>query len=53
MNRPISAECGTLSAHKRHQRHGEPPCDKCRAAFAAYQRMRYAARKAPAYDPFT
>lgn len=28
--------CGTLAAAVRHKRHGEPVCDACTAAQAAY-----------------
>lgn len=37
--------CGTVAAYKRHGRAGEPPCDPCRAAWAAKQRRLYAKRK--------
>jgi hypothetical protein len=40
-----SAPCGTVSAWKRHQRKGEPSCAACRAAWATYQRERYAVRQ--------
>jgi hypothetical protein len=36
-----TAECGTVSAYKRHQRHGEPTCGACRAAWAEYHRNRW------------
>lgn len=49
--RPVTAECGTVSAYKRHQRRGEPVCDACRLAWSAYQRERYAARKWPEHQP--
>ena len=39
-----SAPCGTVSAYKRHLRHGETPCAACRAANAAAARERYARR---------
>lgn len=37
--------CGTVAAYKRHGRHGETPCDECRAAWAKYQREAYKRRK--------
>ena len=40
------AKCGTLSGLDRHKRAGEPPCRACREASAAYQRERYASRRA-------
>lgn len=30
--------CGTAAAFRRHQLHGEPPCQPCRQAFADYRR---------------
>lgn len=36
---------GTVSAYKRHQLRGEPPCDPCRAAWAERQRERYRKRR--------
>lgn len=44
--RPVVAECGTVSAYKRHVRRGEPIDDACRAAWNLEQRERYAARRA-------
>src|SRR5690606_29324388 len=38
--------CGTVAAYRRHQRHGEPPCDECRKAEAEHQREMYRIRKA-------
>jgi hypothetical protein len=35
------AECGTLSAARRHRRLGEPVCDECKAAWRRYERERY------------
>ena len=32
--------CGTYAACQRHYRHGETPCDPCRAARNAYERSR-------------
>lgn len=29
------APCGTAGAYRRHQRHGEKPCEKCRAWYNA------------------
>ena len=43
--RPVTAQCGTVSAYKRHQRNGEQPCDACREANAAYHRELYQRRK--------
>lgn len=43
--RPITAECGTVSAYKRHQRKGETIDQACREAWSTYQRERYQARK--------
>ena len=42
---PVSQPCGTVAAYKRHQRHGEPPCEACRAAWSEYQRTLYKRRK--------
>jgi len=39
-----TAPCGTVSAYKRHLRHGEATCAPCAAAWATYQRERYHAR---------
>lgn len=36
-----TASCGTVSAYKRHLRHGELPDEACRLAWAAYHRARY------------
>jgi hypothetical protein len=41
----VPKPCGTLAAYRRHQRRGEPPCDLCKAANAAYQRDYYRASK--------
>jgi hypothetical protein len=35
--------CGTIGAYRRHQRHGEEPCDACRYALARYEKRRRAA----------
>lgn len=43
--RPATQPCGTTAAYKRHQRHGETPCDECRAAWSTYQRELYQKRK--------
>jgi hypothetical protein len=43
--RPVSAGCGTLSAYRRHLRHGEQPCAACRAANAAASAESYYARR--------
>ena len=40
-----SAPCGTVSAYKRHKRHGEPIDDACRHAYNAEARRLYALRK--------
>jgi hypothetical protein len=45
VGRPVTAPCPSVSAYKRHQRRGEK-CDPCRLAWNAYQRERYAARRA-------
>lgn len=37
--------CGTLAAHRRHQRNGERPCDACRDIYNTNARRLYAARK--------
>lgn len=37
-----SAQCGTVSAYKRHLRHQETPCKACKAAWAEYHRSRKA-----------
>lgn len=36
------APCGTVAAYRRHQRHGETPCNACREAMAAAARDRRA-----------
>jgi hypothetical protein len=36
--RPVTQPCGTVSAYKRHLRHGEPTCAACRAAWAAWMK---------------
>ena len=36
---------GTVSAYKRHLRHGKKPCAKCRKAWAEYHRKRYKEQK--------
>ncbi len=41
----VPAPCGTVAAYKRHQRHGEPACAPCRAAWAEWQRAYQARRK--------
>lgn len=41
-----SAPCGTVSAYKRHKRHGEPVDDACREAYNAAQRGYYRKRQA-------
>lgn len=38
--------CGTYAGAQYHRRHGEPVCDPCRAAAAAYVRKWRADRKA-------
>ena len=40
-----TAPHGTRHAYKRHQRHGETPCDRCKAANAEYTKARAAAKK--------
>lgn len=30
--------CGTIAAYRRHQRHGEQPCEACQKVWAAYHR---------------
>jgi hypothetical protein len=51
VTRPIPA-CGTTGGYQRHLRLKETPCDECRHAIAAYQRLYRAgftrARRAPA-----
>ncbi len=42
---PPLVACGHVAAYKRHLRHGETPCDACRAAWAAWHRDRYQRRK--------
>lgn len=37
---------GTTAAYRRHERHGEPPCEECREAHRKFQRDLYARRKA-------
>jgi hypothetical protein len=43
--RPVTAEHGTVSAYKRHRRHGEQPCDACRLAWNAFMRDYVRAKK--------
>jgi hypothetical protein len=38
MGRPITKPCGTIAAYKRHLRHGDTPCDRCKAANATWHR---------------
>ncbi len=38
--------CGTESAYSRHLRQGETPCEDCKAAHAARERIRKRERKA-------
>lgn len=38
--------CGTLAAYRRHQRHGEPPCESCKQARARYRQDRRRQRRA-------
>lgn len=38
--------CGTDSAYTRHRRLGQTPCDDCKAAHAARERIRQRGRKA-------
>lgn len=37
--------CGTVAAYRRHQRHGEEPCEACKKAHAEYHRELYRKRK--------
>lgn len=37
--------CGTLAAHRRHERNGEKPCELCLQAKAEYQRARRVAAR--------
>jgi hypothetical protein len=48
--RPVTAECGTVAAYKRHQRKAEPLDQACRNAWSAYQRQLYQRRKNPGND---
>jgi hypothetical protein len=43
--RPITAECGTVSAYKRHRRKCETVDAACANAWAVYMRERHKARK--------
>lgn len=45
MGPPRTAACGTKSGYAAHRRHGEYPCEPCRAAKAEYER-RYRERVA-------
>lgn len=45
VGRPITEACGTEAAYKRHRRHGEDPCQPCKDAYNAAQRVYYAKRK--------
>lgn len=40
-----TAPCGTISAYKRHLRHGEVADPACKAAWAAYNREWYQRRR--------
>jgi hypothetical protein len=40
-----SAPHGSVSAYKRHLRHGEAPCEPCRKAWATYHRSRYTPKR--------
>jgi len=42
--RRVTQPCGTVSAYKRHQRHGEIPCAECKTAWASWHRDRYQSR---------
>jgi len=37
--------CGTLAAHRRHKRNGEPIDDACRATYNAEHRRLYSLRR--------
>ncbi len=39
------APCGTYAAYRRHQRHGDRPCDACRETYNEHQRQMYRNRK--------
>lgn len=39
------AQCGTISGRTTHRRRGEPPCDDCKRAWAAYMRERNRRRR--------
>jgi hypothetical protein len=41
----VTAECGTVSAYKRHRRRGEPVDEACRAAWNEWQREYHKRRK--------
>lgn len=48
VGRPVTKPCGTpdsTAAYKRHIRHGEEPCDACKAEWAKACRGYYAKRK--------
>lgn len=42
----VPAPCGTAAGYSRHRRHGEPPCEECRAAERAKRRALSAAHRA-------
>lgn len=42
--------CGTVAAHERHKRAGEPPCEACKAARVEGDRQRYLALRVGAED---
>ncbi len=41
---PELQPCGTYAAEQRHRRNGEPVCDACKEAAAAYKRELYSKR---------
>lgn len=42
VGRPVTKECGTWQAYKRHKRHKEDACQPCKDAYAEWMRDYYA-----------
>lgn len=51
MSKPPPAKCGTDAGYQRHRRHGEPPCDACKAGRRAADRERRRRRRERAPAP--
>lgn len=50
MPRKATAPCGTEAAYRRHQRHGETPCEECKRAAAERRAARRGVKKPPPAD---